>query len=161
MIVGAIGHTRHLSAEQRRWLHNTLRSWLARWDVALGYTNLEPMIGIHFAQVLAGASIPFRAILPQELPLMATEDRVTLDKWMGYAAGIQKLPSHEAIDPWKASRLQVVEHCEVVFAVMNGDAVADSSIQAAQLQACLAQRAVITLDLGRKSYHIACKHQQW
>ena len=161
MIVGAIGITPSLERAQQAWLRVTMRSWLARWDVELGYSNLESDAGIVFGEVLQAARIPYRVILPAHLGGNVAVQDESFKRALSDAVAVHQIEIRAGEDAWLASRMQVIEYCDVVFAVLSGNAATDGLIQNAQLKACLQQRAVISLNVAMQSAQVICKHDQW
>lgn len=150
-----------MDADQSKWLRTTIKSWLARWDVQLGYTNLESEVGLLFGDVLMQAAIPYRLILPDLATLTPNLSNADFQRVLGQANATYHLEPNPMANPWSVSRRQAIEYCDVVFAVLCGTKSIDQEIQAAQMKACLAQRAVISINLVDRSSKVICKHDQW
>lgn len=157
MVVGAIGPWEIGDQDSQRWLRNMMRRWLARWDVSLGYTDLEPGVGILFAEVLSEAVIPFRVILPCEKANVPAIFQSQFDALRKRAVALHCLEGAFNGD-WQPARKQLVEQCDVVLSVLTGDQASDREFVAIQIAVCQARGAVVSLNLYTRTATVVCKN---
>ncbi len=159
MVVGAMGPWKLGEPENQHWLRNNLRSWLARWDVSLGYTDLEPGAATMFAEVLSEAAIPYRVVLPKRSGA-ETQNSPLFETLCKQAAAVHIL-GESPTDGWHEARLHILDNCDVILMVLSGDSALDEYLRTLQDSACQAKTAVVSFLLNKKVAFIVCKDDQF
>lgn len=150
MVVGAIGTLDIVDVHSAEWLASNLRSWLARWDVRLAYTNLEGQAGKVWAGVLVSASIPYRVVAHAS----------SLDKaaqpYLDQASAVHILETHEPNDSWE----QIQSASDVVIGLAAAP-VPNSKILRSLEEACGAHCAAVLVDHGGLVSRVMCREGKW
>lgn len=164
MVIGAIGlSSREPSEQQRIWLRNTIRHWLAKLDIELGYTNLEPGIGMQFAEILYAASIPYRVIFPSgftngEIALHQHQRVLNLLK---KADAVRYLAGYSTLEiGWESTRFQLVSECDLIFSVVSGPLVEGMPLYSVCKEACEIGCTILQLEPHSKLWKIICNADQ-
>ncbi len=164
MVIGGIGEwSREPSEQQWAWLRTTIRQWLARLDVELGYTSLEPGAGMLFGNVFYAASIPFRVILPagfqmEEIPPHLRNQFTKLLKQAVAVRYVAPLPA--PFVGWQTARLQVINKSNLIFSMVGSPITKGMPFYTLYEEACEAGCTVIQLELNTMQGKIICNTNQ-